>query len=161
MRRPESVLLAAIWAFLAAFVALLAVVAVLFVAFPEVRQSVRMSPRAGYFLLSVLTLILLCYTGVGIAAGIGLLHAKEWARILAIVQASLSVFSVPFGTAIGVLVIIYLTKPAVKAYFEAKETAPSAPGEKEAGCAKGRALRTRKKSTPSLLREGVDRLNAY
>jgi hypothetical protein len=38
----------------------------------------------------------------GMIAGIGLLRLKSWSRILAIVVACLDLFSIPFGTALGV-----------------------------------------------------------
>ena len=52
------------------------------------------------------------------STGIGLLQGKEWARILAIIHAVLNVLNVPIGTVIGVLVLVYLTRPEIAAYFK-------------------------------------------
>ena len=38
----------------------------------------------------------------GLAAGIGLLRYRSWARILTIIISALHLFNVPFGTALGV-----------------------------------------------------------
>ena len=55
---------------------------------------------------------------VEIAGGIGILLGKEWGRILGILNAALSSLAFPIGTAIGVLVLIYLLSTDVKKYFE-------------------------------------------
>jgi hypothetical protein len=47
-----------------------------------------------------------------------LLRGKEWGRVLSLVNAALSLFSPPIGTAAGVLSIIYLTRADVRAYFK-------------------------------------------
>jgi hypothetical protein len=53
----------------------------------------------------------------GLAAGLGLLRLKNWARILAIVLAIFSLLAFPIGTIIGGLIIWYLIKPEVKEVF--------------------------------------------
>jgi hypothetical protein len=55
-----------------------------------------------------------------LAGGIGILKAKSWGRIVSIVVAVLSLFWIPIGTVLGVLVLIYLTRSEVRAYFEGK-----------------------------------------
>jgi hypothetical protein len=47
---------------------------------------------------------------------------KEWGRITAIVHSALSLFSIPIGTVIGVLSIIYLTKLEVKEFFTPRKS---------------------------------------
>ena len=55
---------------------------------------------------------------LGLAAGLGLLKLKNWARILAIVLAVPGLLAIPIGTIIGGLIIWYLLKPEVKEVFE-------------------------------------------
>jgi hypothetical protein len=43
-----------------------------------------------------------------IVAGIGLLKFQEWARILATVVGCISLFDIPFGTALGIYTLITL-----------------------------------------------------
>jgi len=56
--------------------------------------------------LGLIGLLIALFIGVasipGIIAGIGLLKLKSWARILAIIVSCLDLFSIPFGTALGV-----------------------------------------------------------
>ena len=54
----------------------------------------------------------------GIISGIGLLIGKNWARIIAMIGAVIELFSVPIGTIIGAVVLWYLTRPRVVAYFK-------------------------------------------
>jgi type II secretory pathway pseudopilin PulG len=62
-----------------------------------------------------------------IAAGVGLLQMKSWARILQIVLACLSI---PFcGIIIGVLMLIYLLKPGIKVLFSGKTLEELTPQE--------------------------------
>jgi len=53
-------------------------------------------------MLSVLAVLILAKGGFGFLTGWGLLHREAWARVAALVLAFISLFSVPFGTAIGV-----------------------------------------------------------
>lgn len=61
---------------------------------------------------------------VKIVAGLGLQAHKEWARILTMVLAFLSLINVPFGTALGIYSIVYLMKPEMVELFKPK-TAPA------------------------------------
>ena len=45
---------------------------------------------------------MLAKAALGFVAGWGLLQRERWARILALVLAFISLFNVPFGTAVGV-----------------------------------------------------------
>jgi hypothetical protein len=58
----------------------------------------------GFFssLLTVLGIIVLAKAALGFIAGYGLMHHEAWARIVALVLAFISLFNIPFGTAIGV-----------------------------------------------------------
>ena len=131
MKKPDLLILIAIWEFITAFVVFIGIVAIAVFAFPAVlgvwgdwgyyngmMWNNGDMPRVGaVFGLSVAILILLCYLALAIASGIGILTGKEWGRITAIVHSALSLFSIPIGTVIGVLAIIYLTKMEVKEYF--------------------------------------------
>jgi hypothetical protein len=53
-------------------------------------------------LLSVIGIFVLGKAVLGFFAGWGLLHREPWARILAVVLGFISLFNIPFGTAVGV-----------------------------------------------------------
>jgi len=46
--------------------------------------------------------VVLAMSAPSIIAGIGLLYFKRWARILTIILSVIHLFSVPFGTALGI-----------------------------------------------------------
>jgi hypothetical protein len=52
--------------------------------------------------LSVIALLVLAKAAFGFIAGWGLLHREPWARILSLVLGFISLFHIPFGTAVGV-----------------------------------------------------------
>jgi hypothetical protein len=125
MRRPELLLLAALWEFIAAFIALVGLLAIIIFAFPAVSYNAYgYGPgpgRAGYvgalFGLGIAIVILSIYLVISALGGYGLVKDREWGRMLSIVQAALSLFSIPFGTVIGILIVIYLTRPEIRNYF--------------------------------------------
>jgi len=53
-------------------------------------------------LLSVIAILVLAKALCGFIAGWGLLHREPWARIITLVLGFISLFNVPFGTAVGV-----------------------------------------------------------
>ncbi len=117
MKRPDLVILIAVWEFLTVFGALIGIIAIAIFAFPEVAQEWGMDMAGGVFGLSVAILVLLCYLFIALAGGIGILIGKEWGRVFTIVHSALSLLWIPFGTIIGILIIIYLGKPQVKEFF--------------------------------------------
>ena len=135
MKKPDLLVLIAIWEFITAFISFIGIAAIAIFAFPAVLGSWNnWMPYDGYyngmmgrtgnlpmvgavFGLSVAILVLFCYLVIAIIAGIGLLMGKEWGRITAIVHSGLSLCSFPIGTVIGVMSIIYLTKQEVKGFF--------------------------------------------
>jgi hypothetical protein len=121
VKRPDLLLLIAIWEFITAFVALISISAIAVFALPDaIRPWWGWEPEVGaIFGLSVGVLILLCYMGIAISGGMGLLNGKEWGRVLSIAHAALSLFWFPIGTVIGILSIIYLTRPEVLEYIKA------------------------------------------
>ncbi len=119
MKKNDTlIILIAIWAFLNALGALSGVVSIAVFAFPTVAALWNVARIGAIFGLSLGIIVLLAYLGLSLAAGIGLITGKEWGRISAIIHASFSLFNIPVGTIIGVLTLIYLTKPEVKEYFE-------------------------------------------
>ncbi|MFC1929885.1 hypothetical protein ACFLW6_03375 [Chloroflexota bacterium] len=122
MKRPDLLLLVAIWQFLNAFLCLIGIAAIAIFAFPGALGhygAVNVGSDIGaLFGLSTAILFLLCCIGLSIAGGIGLLLGKAWGRIISIINAVLSLLSIPIGTVIGVLVLIYLTRSEIRDYFE-------------------------------------------
>jgi hypothetical protein len=117
MKKPDLLLLIVIWEFLTAFVALIGISAIAAFAFPEaINPFIGPSMLGAIFGLSIAILVLLCYAGLALASGIGILQRKEWGRVLSIVHAALSLLCFPFGTIIGILSTIYLTRPEVTNY---------------------------------------------
>ena len=129
MKRPDLIMLIAIWMFLSAFGILIGVggiASVFFCTAPWMTMGewngwqMWGAPNIGVIAilgLSIAALMMLAYFILALMGGIGLLKGKEWGRILSIVHAALSLFSIPIGTVIGILVLIYLTKPEVREYF--------------------------------------------
>jgi hypothetical protein len=131
MKKPDLLVLIAIWQFITAFFALIGIAAIGVFAFPAVLgywdgygwgmmgRGYDMPVWGGVFGLSVAILVLLCYLALAVDGGIGLMLGKghEWARIVTLVHNALSLFAIPIGTVIGTLSIIYLTKQEVRDYF--------------------------------------------
>jgi len=118
-KRPDLLLLVAIWLFFSAFLYLIGIAAIAGFAFPEA-LGFKYGPAdvGAIFGLSIGVFVLLCCCGLSLAGGIGILKAESWGRIISIVVAILSLFWIPIGTVIGVLVLIYLMKAEVREYFE-------------------------------------------
>jgi hypothetical protein len=112
LRRPDLLLLIAIWEFISAFGVLIGISAIAVFAFPSVSGEI-----GAIFGLSIAVFVLVCYMAMAISGGIGLLMGKEWGRVIAIVHSVLSLFSIPFGTVIGALCLAYLLRKDVKDYF--------------------------------------------
>ncbi|MFZ0321872.1 MAG: hypothetical protein WAL56_22295 [Candidatus Sulfotelmatobacter sp.] len=55
-----------------------------------------------HVLLSAIAVLILAKAACGFIAGWGLLQREPWARVIALVLGFLSLFNVPFGTAVGV-----------------------------------------------------------
>ena len=120
MKRPDLLLLIAIWEFITAFGALIGISAIAVFVFPDAIEHTLGSAIPGaIFGLSIGILVLLCYVGFAIAGGIGILQGKEWGRVLSIAHAALSLFWFPVGTVIGILSIVYLTRLVVTDYIKA------------------------------------------
>ena len=119
MKRPDLLLLIAVWEFITAFIAFVGLCAIAVFVIPDAIKP-WWGPEVGtIFGLSIGILVLICYIGIAIAGGMGLLKGKEWGRIMSIVHAALSLFYFPIGTVIGILSIIYLTRPEALEYIKA------------------------------------------
>jgi hypothetical protein len=62
----------------------------------------------------------------GFIAGWGLLHREAWGRIIALVLAFISLFNIPFGTAIGVYTMWVLLPGASQQEYETLVEKPAA-----------------------------------
>ncbi|MEM3671432.1 MAG: hypothetical protein QW767_06790 [Thermoprotei archaeon] len=49
----------------------------------------------------------------------GLYSGKNWARIIAMIFAVIDLIGIPVGTIVGVVILYYLTRANVKAFFSA------------------------------------------
>jgi len=61
----------------------------------------------------------------GIIGGIGLLHRREWARILVLIISALQLLNIPIGTAIGAYSIWVLVQPETIRFFNPILPVPS------------------------------------
>ena len=122
MKRPDLLILVAVWQFINAFLALVGIFAIGSFVLGHQWYWWQMGMGMGAFPLAIMSIGVLCliaFLGIAVAGGIGLLTGKEWGRILSIVHAALNLFSVPVGTLLGILALIYLIRADVKEYFEA------------------------------------------
>jgi hypothetical protein len=113
MKRPDLVILIAVWQFLNALLLAIGIAAIGIFALPAVGADIGAT-----FGLSIGIFFLVLFIGLSLAGGIGLLMGKGWGRIITIINAALSLLNIPIGTIIGVLVLIYLNKSEVREYFE-------------------------------------------
>jgi hypothetical protein len=77
-------------------------------------------------LFTTIAIIVLAKAACGFFAGWGLLQHEPWARILALVLAFISLFNIPFGTAIGVYTLWVLLPGDSQREYEALLQAPAA-----------------------------------
>jgi len=117
MKRPDLLILLSVWEFITAFLALVGVVILGVFAFPGLWDMWGGAQATGIFILTTLMLVLLTFCGLAVASGVGLMLGKEWGRIAALVHSGLSALWVPIGTVVGVLALVYLTRPEIREYF--------------------------------------------
>jgi len=119
VKRPDLFFFFSIWEFITAFFAFIGISAIAVFVIPDAIKPWWGLEVGTIFGLSIGILVLMCYIGIAIAGGMGLLKGKEWGRIMSIAHAALSLFYFPIGTVIGILSIIYLTRPEVLEYIKA------------------------------------------
>lgn len=69
-------------------------------------------------LLSLLAVLVAAKGIAGIFAGVGLLQRQPWARVLTIVLGVIGLFSMPFGTALGIYTLWVLLSPNADVEFK-------------------------------------------
>jgi type IV pilus assembly protein PilA len=74
-------------------------------------------------------LVYLVLGGGLLAAAIGLLRLKEWARMTRVVLSCIGLIGFPCGTVISVVILIYLLKPGIKVLFSGRSAAQLTPQE--------------------------------
>jgi hypothetical protein len=120
VRKPDLLGLIAIWEFITIVGAIAAIVTIPLI-FEPISHLAGVWRAFAIFGIGLLLAVLLGYIVVAILAGIGLLRGRNWGRILSIAHSGASLLFLPIGTIIGVLVIIYLVKEPVAAYFTARQ----------------------------------------
>ncbi len=70
-------------------------------------------------LLTVVSIFVLGKSALGFVAGWGLMQRESWARVLAVVLGLISLFNIPFGTAIGVYTLWVLSPAQSEEEYEA------------------------------------------
>ncbi len=106
--RQHSHLLGILWLAISAFNALGGLFLLILgnTLFPHLREMKGVPPDVpvGFLtaLFTTLGVIVLAKAACGFIAGWGVMQHEAWARIVALVLAFISLFNIPFGTAIGV-----------------------------------------------------------
>jgi hypothetical protein len=77
-------------------------------------------------LLSVVAIFILAKAACGFIAGWGLLHREPWARIVVLVLGFISLFNVPFGTAVGIYTLWALLPAQSEAEYDSMAAARAA-----------------------------------
>ncbi|MDD5190518.1 MAG: hypothetical protein PHE50_05695 [Dehalococcoidales bacterium] len=129
MKRPDTLVLIAIWQFLAAFASLIGIAGLAAWGFAGAMNGwgSRDGAWSGYyhsqppvwevFFLTIGITALVCLLTLAVAGGVGLIKGKEWGRITSLVFNALGLFIFPVGTIIGTLALVYLTKKETKDFF--------------------------------------------
>lgn len=77
MKKPDLLVLIAVWEFITAFGALIGIGAIAIFAFPDAIDDMLGSAIPGaIFGLSIAILVLICYISIAIAGGVGLLKGR-------------------------------------------------------------------------------------
>ncbi len=69
--------------------------------------------------LTFIGILILCKAAAGFIAGWGLLQREPWARILALILGFISLFNIPFGTALGIYTLWVLLPAASDEQYRA------------------------------------------
>lgn len=123
-RRADYVTLIAIYQFVSGALYLIGALAMVVIAALPVVLAVDYPVYGLGVTLAVLCFGTLVSGALGIArlvVGFGLLRMQSWARWAAVVLAILGLGGFPIGTAIGVLILIYLLSDEGRAAFESEQ----------------------------------------
>jgi hypothetical protein len=117
-------LLAVLWMALGAFSAvgggvLLIVANTIFARWHDLSGPASGAPMFLHPLLTFLGIFVLLKALASFAAGYGLLQREPWARVLALVLAFISLFNVPFGTALGIYTLWVLLPAHAEEEYQA------------------------------------------
>jgi hypothetical protein len=118
LKRNDLLVLVGVWCLLNATGAFVVLAALAAFAYPPALDLSGAARVGALFGLSVVTILGLVYFSVAMVAGVGVLTRKECGRVAALVLAAFSLPRIPLGSLVGFLVLIYLTRPRVKAQFQ-------------------------------------------
>jgi len=118
-RVEENVrLLGILWFALSAFSVLGGIILMILANTLFVELARKGAPEFLQPLLSFIGIFLLAKACVGFLVGWGLLQRQPWARMLALVLAFISLFNIPFGTALGVYTLWVLLPTQAEEQYE-------------------------------------------
>lgn len=123
MKKPDLLVIVAVWELVTAFFALIGLAVLAMIGFQVGALflgdfDLKLSGPFLYFGLAVGAMILLAYLVVSIAGASGLLAERNFGRVTSLVHGVISLLFFPIGTVIGVLQIIYLTRADVRDFFQ-------------------------------------------
>ena len=126
MKKPDMLVPIAVWEFFTAAIIIIPISALIIIFFANVPDwrmwmvdwdgpNVMLLARIA---ISFVILIFIAYFVLAVMGGIWLLQGHEMGRTLSIVHGALSLLCIPIGTVVGALVLVYLTRPEVRDYFQ-------------------------------------------
>ena len=128
MKRPDGVLVIALWFLLVGVLCGLGALTLLVIPVPAVLFTSSGIDRLwAMWGLGIAVVFTSTPAVLSLATGIGLLALKEWGRWLAIALALFMLLAIPFGTLAGILIIWYLLQENVKVAFDNPTTAIAKP----------------------------------
>jgi len=118
-RKPDGVMLIAIYHFLCAIPAVIVSLALLLIIITITLSSGSdvAARTVGIIIMSIFFLFSILAGALSLITGFGLLKMQNWARWLAIAQAMLSLLNFPIGTIISGTIILYLFAETTQAAF--------------------------------------------
>jgi len=119
-QRPDGLTVISIWFYLsgAFFLFVTAVVAFMTLAFGVGAVAEDLGMLIPTTVFGLITLAFMAMSILNLVVGYGLWILKPWARIGAIALAIVSLLFMPIGTLTGALILWYLLKPEVAAFFD-------------------------------------------
>jgi len=124
-RKPDLLFLVVLWGLLSAFLYYGGMILLIVFILPEalgIGVAAGNANPASMIAMIVGGLYLLISGTSALVGAIGILKGKRFGRLLCIIAAVMSMVYFPIGTIPGVLVLLYLSKAEVVAYFEDETT---------------------------------------